>query len=114
MGMLYITQWITSPDGASGSSQIIAKLLAPGAFVLRVSGGEIFSPWHVYFLGIIVLSLNALLLISVFNCFTGLVSSLFRVSSGTCCCCSVVSFLSCTVGLSYLPWQEARKIIRKT
>jgi hypothetical protein len=52
------------PAGASGSSQISARLFAESGTPLHFSGGELFSPSHVFFVGIDSPSLKAVLDIS--------------------------------------------------
>src|SRR5437870_3728388 len=49
--MLKITQWVNVPRGASGSSQIKAKLRVPAGGSGHLSGGERLRPSPVYCLG---------------------------------------------------------------
>jgi hypothetical protein len=63
--MLKITQWVKTPPGASGSLRINAKLFVANGGSLQLSGGEVLSPWHVYFCGMIAPSANAGLVIAI-------------------------------------------------
>jgi hypothetical protein len=50
--MFQPTEWVKSPDGASGSCTIRASERVPSGRELQLSGGEAFSPSQEYFLGI--------------------------------------------------------------
>src|SRR5437773_906030 len=51
-GMLYRTQCVNVPEGASGSSQMTATLFDSSGISLHSSGGATFWPSHVYLVGI--------------------------------------------------------------
>src|SRR5262249_37665409 len=73
-GRSYSTQCTQVPAGASGSSQIKARLLAPFGMPLHLSGGETSSPSQVCFVGIDSPSLNAELVSSSFMVASSLVT----------------------------------------
>ena len=50
--MFQATQWVKSPEGASGSWTIRARERVPSGRKFQVSGGESLSPSQVYFSGI--------------------------------------------------------------
>src|SRR5262249_19059977 len=60
--MLYKSQWVYVPLGASGSSTINTSDRVPSGGLLHVSGGEMFSPSDVYLAGIAAPFSNAGLL----------------------------------------------------
>ena len=64
--MLYTTQCTQVPCGASGSSQINAKVFVPAGLSDHSRGGEISRLSQVYLAGIVSPSLNAELLIYIF------------------------------------------------
>lgn len=61
-GILKSTQCTHVPRGASGSSTISARVFVPFGIPDHSSGGDTFSPSHVYFFGIISPSLKAALI----------------------------------------------------
>src|SRR5881397_1693478 len=60
-----MTQWTHVPIGASGSSQISARLFAPSGAPVQFNGGEASSPSQVCFAGINSPSANAGLVNSI-------------------------------------------------
>src|SRR6266496_381338 len=58
-GMFHATQCTQVPIGASGSSAMSARLLAPAGTSDQLKGGDTSGPSHVYFLGIISPAVNA-------------------------------------------------------
>jgi hypothetical protein len=57
--MFHATQCTQVPIGASGSSAMSARLLAPAGTSDQLKGGDTSGPSHVYFLGIISPAVNA-------------------------------------------------------